>query len=101
MANASTTKLERITITLPQNLVREVEDRIAAGHYATTTEWVRHAIREQLRREKSPMDLLIEKDDRVAKSLQQAREGQSVDIDLEGMIERSRKRASSEGMNET
>lgn len=91
MSNPSN-RLERLTVTLPKSLLEAVEERLIEGHYATATEWIRHAIREQLSREKSPMEQLIERDPRVLESLEQARRGEIVEFDIQRFIENLKQR---------
>jgi antitoxin ParD1/3/4 len=79
------TELERISITLPASLAREVEGRIEAGHYASASEWIRHAIREQLRREADPFQRLTASDPRVIESLELARRGNSKPLDTDAL----------------
>lgn len=39
-------KLERITVTLPEAMAARLRDRVEAGEYATTSEIVREALRD-------------------------------------------------------
>jgi len=61
----------------------EIEARIKSGYFATVSEWIRHAIREQLLRESQSGDSLLESDPRVAQSILQAREGKGKPLDFE------------------
>ncbi|MBS1716745.1 MAG: hypothetical protein JSS72_03315 [Armatimonadetes bacterium] len=44
-------QLSRITITMPPGLVQDIEHRLSEGQFASISEWIRYAIREQLRRD--------------------------------------------------
>jgi len=54
-----------------------------AGMFASFSEWVRHAIREQLQREQSPFEKLVEQDPRVLESLAQLERNEVTDVDIE------------------
>ncbi|HWD39195.1 MAG TPA: ribbon-helix-helix domain-containing protein [Fimbriimonas sp.] len=86
MNKSQAAKLERLTITLPIKLITDIEGILAKGTYATATEWIRHAIREQLARDLSPMEALLEREPGVAESLSEAREGRSVQVDLDELL---------------
>jgi len=63
-------------------MVGLVEHRMKSDGYASVSEWIRHAIREQLKREMSSSDPSPDDDPRVEKSLEQFRSGTVKDIDL-------------------
>ncbi len=63
-------------------MVGLVEHRMQSDGYASVSEWIRHAIREQLKREMSPSDPSPDDDPRVEKSLSQFRAGDVREIDL-------------------
>lgn len=69
-------KLERVTITVPSELLRMVESKVNRGTYASTSEWIRHAMREQLARELPSLEELMASDPRIAESIEQARRGE-------------------------
>ncbi len=75
-------KLERITITMPSKLAEQVQSRVERGGYASVSEWIRYAIREQLGRERGPMAKIAEEDPRLLESLLQAKRGDHAPLDL-------------------
>jgi Arc/MetJ-type ribon-helix-helix transcriptional regulator len=40
--------LERITISMPSSMVRQIQAEMERGHYASISEWVRDAVRSRL-----------------------------------------------------
>jgi Arc/MetJ-type ribon-helix-helix transcriptional regulator len=74
--------LGRVTITLPAKLLEQMEVRIEAGMYAGVSEWIRHAIREQLQREQTPLERLLAEEPRLEASLAQASRGETSPLDL-------------------
>ncbi len=43
--------LERITISMPSSMVRQIQAEMERGHYASISEWVRDAVRSRLGRD--------------------------------------------------
>lgn len=71
--NAS--NLERVTITLPKGLVTQMEHRVATQMFASLSEWIRYAIREQLQRDQAPLQLTGEEQARLQASVRQVKAG--------------------------
>lgn len=76
-------KVERITITMPSNLAEQVQSRVERGGYASVSEWIRYAIREQLGRDRGPMAKIAEEDPRLLESLLQAKRGDHAPLNLD------------------
>lgn len=64
--------LERITITVPRRMAEEIALRVDFGTYASVSEWIRHAMREQLARDEDRLDELIRRKPEIEESLNDA-----------------------------
>mgnify|MGYP001377335779 CR=1 FL=1 len=83
MTKKKTEPLGRVTMTLPRKLLDEVENRIETGMYASVSEWIRHAIREQLNREERTLHAILRDNPRAENSLRQALAGEGRELDLD------------------
>lgn len=86
MAHETAKSMERVTITLPGAMVEEIEARIVADHYSTVSEWIRRAIREQLHRDKSPFQILVEKEPALAASLADSESGAEMTKNIDDLF---------------
>lgn len=64
---------EKLSITLPPDMVRAIKDRVAAGDYASTSEVIREAMRVWQRQEEEHKERLAAIRARVHRSLADAR----------------------------
>lgn len=67
--------IERITITVPRRMAEEIALRVDFGTYASVSEWIRYAMREQLARESDQVEQAIRRKPELAASIADAREG--------------------------
>jgi Arc/MetJ-type ribon-helix-helix transcriptional regulator len=68
-------ELERITITVPRRMAEEIALRVDYGTFASVSEWIRHAMREQLARDGERLDELIRRKPEIEESLNDALAG--------------------------
>ena len=81
-----TDKAEKISITLPPDMLSDIKERVEAGHYASTSEVIREAIRLWQRVEEERLARLASIRDRLERS---AHSGKLAPIDQAfGEIER-------------
>ena len=64
--------IERITITVPRRMAEEIALRVDFGTYASVSEWIRHAMREQLARDEDRLDEIIRRKPEIEESLNDA-----------------------------
>jgi len=79
-------KMERITVTVPNNMLDQVQQLLVRDGYQNLSEWVRHAIRQQIARDRSPLEKLIMNDPRMLDSLKQAERGVVHELDWEEQL---------------
>jgi Arc/MetJ-type ribon-helix-helix transcriptional regulator len=77
MAKTREAELDRVTVTIPRTLMAEMARQMDIGHYASVSEWVREAIRNQLLTGQSAMERMVRQDPRIAESLHQSRSGET------------------------
>lgn len=83
--------LERLTVTLPSDMVAAVKSAVTAGDYASESELVREAINEwKTKRIVQAQEFEALKAD-IAKGLADAAAGRTKDFDAESIIDRGRK----------
>ena len=73
-----TYKAEKISITLPPDMLSDIREKVEAGHYASTSEVIREAMRLWQRQEEEHQERLALIRERMKRS---AHSGQSVPID--------------------
>lgn len=84
-------EIERLTITLPADMVAVVKGAVAGGDYASTSEVVREALRDwKLKRALQLQELVALKAD-IDKGLADLAEGRVKDFDAGRIIDRGRK----------
>ncbi len=83
MRKTTTIKLERITITVPQTLIAQIEQKIEHGGYASLSEWIRFAIREQLERETTSADQFFAEDKIAREAWENSRTTEGTPYDKE------------------
>ncbi len=81
MAKTREVELDRVTVTIPRTLMTEMARQMEIGHYASVSEWVREAIRNQLATGESAMERIVRQDSRVAESIRQSRSGETLLLD--------------------
>ncbi len=82
--------IERVTITIPSEMVTTVKAAVEGGDYASTSEVVREALRDwKAKRETQLQDLLELKAD-IDKGLADLSAGRVVDFDTDRIIRRGR-----------
>ncbi len=85
-------EIERLTITLPTDMVAAVRNAVAEGDYASASEVVREAIRDwRTKRDLRLQELAALKAD-IDKGLADVAAGRVKDFDAAGIIARGRKR---------
>jgi antitoxin ParD1/3/4 len=83
--------IERLTITLPSDMVAVVKGAVAGGDYASSSEGVREALRDwKMKRALQLQELAVLKGD-IDKGLTDLAEGRVKDFDADRIIERGRK----------
>ncbi|KAF2991030.1 ribbon-helix-helix protein, CopG family [Methylocystis sp. MJC1] len=83
--------LERLTVTLPSDMVAAVKSAVTAGDYASASELVREAISEwKTKRYAQAQEFEALKAD-IDKGLADVAEGRTKDFDAESIIARGRK----------
>jgi len=83
--------IERMTITIPADMVAVLKEAVATGDYATTSEVVRDALREwKLRRAIQLQEITTPKAD-IDQGLADVAAGRVEDFDTQKIIERGRK----------
>lgn len=84
-------EIERLTITLPQDMAAVVKGAVAGGDYASSSEVVREALRDwKMKRTLQLKEMEALKAD-IDKGLTDLAEGRVQDFDAERIIERGRK----------
>jgi antitoxin ParD1/3/4 len=84
-------EIERLTITLPSDMVAVVRSAVEGGDYASSSEVVREAIRDwKMKRALQLKEMELLKAD-IDKGMTDLDEGRVKDFDTAGIIERGRK----------
>ncbi len=85
------TTLERLTITMPPEMVATIRQAVDDGGYASTSEVIREALREwKVRRESRVEELAALKAD-IDQGLADVAAGRVKDLDAESIVARGRK----------
>lgn len=82
--------MERMTVTLPSDLVAEVEEAVAGGAYASGGEVVREALRDWQAKRASQGDELVALRAEIARGLADVEAGRLVDFDADRIVARGR-----------
>lgn len=78
--------VEKLSITLPTDMVHAIKDKVGAGHYASTSEVLREAMRTWLRQEEEHEIRIAAIQARIARSLNDARPSLSSD-EVQGRLD--------------
>jgi len=83
--------IERVTVTMPADMVDIVKRAIAAGHYASTSEVVREALRDWSAKRAAQQGEFEALRQEIAKGLADLQAGRVHDFDVNEVIKRGRK----------
>jgi len=78
----TTPQLNRLTITVPSGLVSQIDMQLEKGEFASVSEWIRHAIREQLKREEDTLERLFAENPKARESWNDLLAGRTKPVDL-------------------
>ena len=82
--------IERVTITIPSEMLTTLRAAVEGGDYASTSEVVREALRDwKAKRDTQVQDLVALKAD-IARGLADLSAGRVVDFDKDAIVERGR-----------
>jgi len=83
-------EIERLTITLPSEMVSTIKDAVDEGEYASSSEVVREALRDWKRKRALQLQELTSLKAEIDRGLKDVAEGRVRDFDLERVVERGR-----------
>lgn len=86
----STSTIERLTITMPADMVALIKDAVAGGDYASTSEVVREALREWKAKRAVQLQEFVKLKADIDKGLADLAAGQTSPFDSAKIIERGR-----------
>ena len=80
--------IERLTVTLPEDMASRVKDAVAEGDYASTSEIVREALRDWEVKAETRRRKLAALRQHVDKGLNDVARGRVIDVDLDEIVRR-------------
>ncbi|MBX3111232.1 MAG: hypothetical protein KF857_04420 [Fimbriimonadaceae bacterium] len=67
---------------MPSGLVSQIDMQLEKGEFASVSEWIRHAIREQLKREEDTLERLFAENPKARESWNDLLAGRTKPVDL-------------------